>query len=739
MTLERDDATPGLWIDPQLAGRSATHAIVIGISAYPHLKGGTGAPADDHFGLGQLAVSAQTAFRFFEWLRDDYHHETAPIGSVRLLLSPTAEERAENAGMEEAGAYAPADYATCEAALIEWRRRLATLAPDIAAASRSIFFFSGHGLEINQLMQILLPSDYLDPQKPSLNRALSTLNLKHGMLSLAVQYQFFFIDACRNGGGQLGGAVVEGSKIFDVYSTDKNNPDVNSALMYGTASGAQSWQPAAAAGGQLSLFGDALLEAVSGGAPFNTETPPAVQFDAIASFTNQQVANLLRQRGAQVRQAIKGELSFVGVVHQRMPRMGGGGATMGPTRSMKPSVPLPAPPPASAPAPAPRTSWEPSPSLPVPSLGPVWAWLRTLSMLRRRMMGRIDQVDVPTHGREVLRRVELDNTILRPRRATGVDIEHRVRGPYVAPDHGWESFESDADPHAWFGRELITAVWTDATRAVELRSGAPVPIEVLGAARHGVDSHRVRIMLGSNAPAWLTIDAPNTRYAVTLPGAPDAHYELSMTWDGDALVDLEVDLATSSPAPLQSPARLWAAYRSTDAAAAAEEITPADLRAAGGAVLEKVARPSSPLGAIVASLVLLHSGRREPVPIEWARNMARLPEFEDLADGVVIWAELLRRLGAGAPESPQVALAELDARDLAPVTNDGLAYALTLAELLLATLPAADPSRAAVEAVRARLGGLQRFNRPGGLFVVLAGDRDDVVRGLACRTAEAGE
>lgn len=220
MALQLDTTTPGLWTDPDRDGQPSTHAVVIGVSEYRHLEHGSGPTAANTYGLGQLAVSALTAYRFFEWLRDGYHYEWAELGSVRLLLAPNAEELTEEPAM--AASYAPADYDTCELALNAWHRHLAGLGP-AAPASRSVFFFSGHGLEISQQQQILLPTDYLNPDRPSVNRALSILNLKQGMLTLEVPDQFFFIDACRNGSRQLGGTVIKGAEIFDVHSPHENN------------------------------------------------------------------------------------------------------------------------------------------------------------------------------------------------------------------------------------------------------------------------------------------------------------------------------------------------------------------------------------------------------------------------------------------------------------------------------------------------------------------------------------
>jgi hypothetical protein len=76
MNLVPDPKQQGLWVDPGWTlADPGTIAVVVGVSRYPHLADGDH-PAANTYGLGQLHVSALTAFRFFEWLRDKYLHST---------------------------------------------------------------------------------------------------------------------------------------------------------------------------------------------------------------------------------------------------------------------------------------------------------------------------------------------------------------------------------------------------------------------------------------------------------------------------------------------------------------------------------------------------------------------------------------------------------------------------------------------------------------------------------------
>lgn len=666
MSLELTDR-PGLWVDED-AGGAGVHALVVGVSAYPHLDGGAGPPAQQTFGLGQLTVSALTAYRVFDWLRSRYRHRDKGVRTVQLMLSPTAAELAAEPAMR--GSFGDADYDSLETALGEWRQRLASLAPAAAESSRAVFFFSGHGLEVSQQKQILLPSDYLRPDKPSINRAVSTSNVKLGLLPLRVPDQMFFVDACRNGSELLGAVAVDGAQIFNVLDPHHNNPDVNSAIMYGTASGAQSWSPDDVSG-ELSLFGRALLEAVSGRADVDVDAvPPTIWFDEVAKYANGAIRRELRRQGSPARQAIRGDLAFIDVVHD----LSGG---------------------ASPPAPA-----EPQPAG-APDGGLVPAGV---------VVG-----DSPTAAfEELLGRSD----------------------PDAGDDDGWESFPADADPHAWFGRESLTALWGEETRAQGLLDDEPVDLEVLGVERFEVRQHRVRFAHRHPRPVWLRVAGTNAEYGVVLPGGRDVEFELAMGWDDTALVQVDVDLALSSPPPLDETARLWLLSREESAATAARRIERFDLELATGVVQAKVASRLSPLGAVVASLVLLRAGtgvRRagEPVPEPWARNMATLPQFDALPDGAAIWAEVLTRLGERAPRGLGEALEQLGARELTPITLDGFGYALAAAEVAVHTSSTAGASGAS--SVHEWLSAVAPFLHSGGLFLVLVSSDGALRRDLVLR------
>lgn len=65
----------------------ATHAIVIGVGAYPHLIGGAGPLTNRNEGMAQLSSPPLSARALAEWLIESLHDPSKPLATVALLLS----------------------------------------------------------------------------------------------------------------------------------------------------------------------------------------------------------------------------------------------------------------------------------------------------------------------------------------------------------------------------------------------------------------------------------------------------------------------------------------------------------------------------------------------------------------------------------------------------------------------------------------------------------------------------
>jgi hypothetical protein len=237
------------------------HALVIGVSSYPHLPGGSAAqPGSPGAGLGltQLAAPALTAYQVHQWLLDHRDELPVPLHTVRLLLAPSADELE---GIVQAG---EPTYAGIRAALNDWRADLARFAKSMA-----FFFYSGHGLGGTGEDALMLAADFGDPAVDLLDRAVSVTDVEQGMAPprpggarTIGRRQAYFVDACRN---RPPGLTVDSALVPTVWDeqVDTAEADRELAILLATINGQQAY---VGAPGEATVFGQALLECLEGAA-----------------------------------------------------------------------------------------------------------------------------------------------------------------------------------------------------------------------------------------------------------------------------------------------------------------------------------------------------------------------------------------------------------------------------------------------------------------------------------------
>ena len=299
MNLQPDAATVGGWINRDWNGQQpGTFAVVIGVSRYTFLDGSA-----NSYELGQLHVSALTAYRFFCWLRDRYTHSAKPLARVWLLLSPTAKETAAHPALAGAGA-PPATLDNCRKAIGQWYTTMKALNSVHAEKSRAVFFFSGHGLEVMPERQLLLPEDYLE--LGSVNHAMSSYNLYAGLRSLPLTEHAFFFDACRNDHQKLREAALDGTPILNVWPSYQTPQDLKAPIVYATGPGSAAWEPGDPALGP-SVFGQALLEGLTavGLQPRCAQNQCWVSVRTLEDFLEPRISELLLAAGSRVKQPVR--------------------------------------------------------------------------------------------------------------------------------------------------------------------------------------------------------------------------------------------------------------------------------------------------------------------------------------------------------------------------------------------------------------------------------------------------
>lgn len=196
-----------VWERPA-ADTPQTHALIIGVGAYAHLRKGTGPRAAIDLGLRQLTSPPISGRAVADWLLTKLNPPDAPLGSVDLLLSEAVARTYVLPG-GDAVAVQPATMANIEAAVKAWYRRCHAHPENVA-----LFYFCGHGVLVRG-DRLLLAADFgADDLEPFAN-AINFDKLYLGMTRCQAGIQCYFVDACRqipyeggNFAGEPGRAII---------------------------------------------------------------------------------------------------------------------------------------------------------------------------------------------------------------------------------------------------------------------------------------------------------------------------------------------------------------------------------------------------------------------------------------------------------------------------------------------------------------------------------------------------
>lgn len=301
LTLE--DRATGYYKNPDWAPSTpGLFAVIIGVSRYPHLIGGK-SPANETYGFEQLATAAQTAYRVFRWLRERFELPGVPVATCRLLLSPTdGEERI--AAADEAdpkGRSRLVDISAlptlknCVKAIHSWHDEMLQLDEAAGKQSRSLFVFCGHGLQSSD-RPLLLPSDWLGPDEPNPNDAISTQNLVNGLSKVPVRQQWFFCDACRATTSDLDQfRNLSGRQILNETFGEKYERSY--PIIYSSARGMPAFESSAE---ECTIFGGSLLDGLFARVPDIVEPTPRparIAFGPLLDYVRRETHRRLEEHG----------------------------------------------------------------------------------------------------------------------------------------------------------------------------------------------------------------------------------------------------------------------------------------------------------------------------------------------------------------------------------------------------------------------------------------------------------
>ena len=196
----------------------------------------------------------------------------------------------------------------------------------------------------------------------------------------------------------------------------------------------------------------------------------------------------------------------------------------------------------------------------------------------------------------------------------------------------------------------------------------------------------------------------------------------------------------TSDQKMKTAARLWNKYRHHSKLAALESD---DLRRLEELVKQKF---ETQYGAVVGALVLLRSGEYERLH-NWVRNLAN--RFPDIPDGSILWMEQMTYQSEGdlfvegaddkfmrnIPQSSWMSplqgrkvvdyLLDLKSRGL-PYTSEGLGYAETLVDEFIKYAELSDIEKDDLNLIQKKIKKALKYFRPGGLFCVFAGKKEDI-------------
>lgn len=277
---ERPPGDPSLIFENRdLIGEPAMHVLIAGVSDYAALPVAGESPAAGGYGMRRLSSTSVTAYLILDWLlrAAEENRLSRPLGTIRLLLSPTASEvaaierRRDNYRLPTLGELRATrcDVQGFQDAARAWR-----VSARGTCRGATFFYFSGHGIQLSRNNQILLLDTFGGPG-PLSRHGVDVSSMYYGMapskdypglgdLDSAgpdiARTQFYFVDACRSTPSQLL-TVAEGaaSAVFDNKITDA--PDNRCApIFYATFPGAN----AAAISGEQTVYSIALLRCLAG-------------------------------------------------------------------------------------------------------------------------------------------------------------------------------------------------------------------------------------------------------------------------------------------------------------------------------------------------------------------------------------------------------------------------------------------------------------------------------------------
>jgi hypothetical protein len=217
----------------RMQNRAGIHALFVGVGSYQDLR------------IRKLTSPSVSAYRIYKWLIEARGRLALPLVSSRLLLSPTLSERRL---ARELGGLPNVPRSRLEQlreALVGWREDAMQ-----CNESMTLFYFAGHGLELDRKAAVLL-------EDSELLRAIDIESIIHVMNPPSVgsmaRTQLYFFDCCRDPSLSI--------SVGRMSPHPELGPPPDRYLFFATSSGTKAYGK-----NGKTRFSEALLESLKGDA-----------------------------------------------------------------------------------------------------------------------------------------------------------------------------------------------------------------------------------------------------------------------------------------------------------------------------------------------------------------------------------------------------------------------------------------------------------------------------------------
>lgn len=242
-------------VRPGRKPKSGTHALIIGVSDYSFASDPQSRLVDPGIKVNSLSSAAKSASDVAAWLLAEYHSPKAPLASMRVLLSPSRNERINRVIRPLL------DPKSFRANSVSVGKDVMDFMDECKTDPDGVVFvyIAGHGVQTTTRGAVVLLSDVGDPGLPNLlSGALDVSGLHQAMNSAGYpKDQIWFSDACRLEPTALSKFA---SMTAGISPDIPNNGHVDSsALVLSASTGEQAFARA-----RGTLFSEALLAGLRG-------------------------------------------------------------------------------------------------------------------------------------------------------------------------------------------------------------------------------------------------------------------------------------------------------------------------------------------------------------------------------------------------------------------------------------------------------------------------------------------